>query len=223
MALVEFQNVEKVYDEGRPNEYRALRGVSLSIERGELVAIMGASGSGKSTLLNLIGCLDVPSSGRFLLDGEEVSRLAARELVRIRREKVGFVFQNFNLLPQLDALGNVELPLVYRRVPRAKRQERARAALARVGLDHRLAFRPNELSGGEQQRVALARAIVGDPAIILADEPTGNLDSRTGEEIIKLLLDLHNQGRTVILVTHDEGVARIAQRRVRLVDGAVTS
>jgi len=202
-------------------EIHALRGVSIQIERGEYVAIMGPSGSGKSTLMNLIGCLDTPSKGTYLLNGKRVSDMNDNELARIRNEEIGFVFQTFNLLPRASALHNVELPLVYAGVPAKDRQVRARAALEKVELTSRMTHRPNELSGGQRQRVAIARALVNNPSILLADEPTGNLDSKTGAEIMALFKRLHLAGNTIVLVTHEADVAAFANRSIHLRDGQV--
>ena len=201
----------------------ALRGVSLEIRRNEYVAIMGPSGSGKSTLMNLIGCLDTPSTGEYWLNGQEVSRMPDDALARVRNREIGFVFQTFNLLPRASALQNVELPLVYAGVGARERRERSRAALTRVGLGDRMGHRPNELSGGQRQRVAIARALVNDPAILLADEPTGNLDSTTSEEIMRVFESLHTQGQTIIMVTHEPDIAAHAARVIVLRDGRVAS
>ena len=222
MALIELRDVRKVYDMGAERVH-ALAGVDLDLERGEYVAIMGPSGSGKSTLMNLLGCLDRPTSGLYRLDGVDVSRLNANQRADIRNEKIGFVFQSFNLLPRTPALVNVELPLVYAGVHRRERREKASRALARVGLADRARHQPSELSGGQRQRVAIARALVNSPSILLADEPTGNLDSATSEEIMGLFDDLHGQGNTVILVTHEAEIAVHALRRVLLRDGRVVS
>jgi len=221
-ALIEIQDVHKVYDMG-DDKVRALDGVSLVIQEGEYVAIMGPSGSGKSTLMNLIGCLDTPTAGSYKLKGTEVAGMTDDELAAIRNGEIGFIFQTFNLLPRSDAVQNVELPLVYAGVPRRERRDRAQEALKSVGLGDRMHHRPNEMSGGQRQRVAVARALVNRPSILMADEPTGNLDSKTGEEIMNLMDQLHAQGRTIILVTHEEDLALRAARVVRLRDGRVLS
>jgi putative ABC transport system ATP-binding protein len=220
MALIETVDLWKTYLMGE-EEIHALRGVSLQIERGEYAAIMGPSGSGKSTLMNLIGCLDTPSRGSYLLNGRQVSQMNDDELARIRNQEIGFVFQTFNLLPRATALHNVELPLVYAGVPAKDRQERARAALDKVELSSRMSHRPNELSGGQRQRVAIARALVNNPSILLADEPTGNLDSKTGAEIMGLFERLHNAGNTILLVTHESDVAAFAHRAIHFRDGQI--
>ncbi|HEX5042578.1 MAG TPA: ABC transporter ATP-binding protein [Candidatus Polarisedimenticolaceae bacterium] len=221
-VLIDIQDVHKIYDMGE-DKVRALDGVSLVIQEGEYVAIMGPSGSGKSTLMNLVGCLDTPTSGSYKLKGTEVAGMTDDELAAIRNGEIGFIFQTFNLLPRSDAVQNVELPLVYAGVPRRERRERAQEALKAVGLGDRMHHRPNEMSGGQRQRVAVARALVNRPSILMADEPTGNLDSKTGEEIMNLMDQLHAQGRTIILVTHEEDLALRAARVVRLRDGRVLS
>ncbi len=220
MALIETRDLWKTYSMG-DEEIHALRGVSIQIQRGEYVAIMGPSGSGKSTLMNLIGCLDTPSKGSYLLNDKEVEAMNDDELARIRNEEIGFVFQTFNLLPRATALHNVELPLVYAGVSGKERQERARQALEKVELTSRASHRPNELSGGQRQRVAIARALVNNPSILLADEPTGNLDSKTGTEIMGLFARLHEAGNTIIVVTHEPDVAAYAHRAIHIRDGQV--
>jgi len=220
MALIETVDLWKTYVMGA-EEIHALRGVSIQIERGEYVAIMGPSGSGKSTLMNLIGCLDTPSRGSYLLNEKQVSQMNDNELARIRNEEIGFVFQTFNLLPRATALHNVELPLVYAGVPAKERLDRARQALNKVELGERMSHRPNELSGGQRQRVAIARALVNNPSILLADEPTGNLDSKTGAEIMGLFERLHKTGNTIVLVTHEPDVAAFAYRTIHIRDGQV--
>jgi putative ABC transport system ATP-binding protein len=217
-AVVALRDITKVYRMGRV-PVPALQGVSLEIAAGEFVAIMGPSGSGKSTLMNVIGCLDRPSGGTYLLNGQDVSRLADDDLADIRNRRIGFVFQTFNLLARYTALRNVEMPMVYAGLPRSERRRRALHALEQVGLAARVHHRPQELSGGEQQRVAIARALVNQPAILLADEPTGNLDSRSGEEVLAVAQDLNNRGMTIALVTHDPGVAHHAGRIIHLRDG----
>ena len=220
MPLIETRDLWKTYVMG-DEEIHALRGVSIAIERGEYVAIMGPSGSGKSTLMNLIGCLDTPSRGSYLLNDKEVASMNDDELARIRNEEIGFVFQTFNLLPRATALHNVELPLVYAGVPSKARQEQARAALGKVELTQRASHRPNELSGGQRQRVAIARALVNNPSILLADEPTGNLDSKTGNEIMGVFARLHEGGNTIVLVTHEADIAAYAHRVISIRDGQV--
>ncbi len=220
MALIETRGLWKTYRMGG-EDIHALRNISIRIESGEYVGIMGPSGSGKSTLMNLIGCLDTPSQGSYLLNGHQVRELDDDELARIRNEEIGFVFQTFNLLPRATALHNVELPLVYAGVPRGLRRSRALEALGRVELADRITHRPNELSGGQRQRVAIARALVNAPSILLADEPTGNLDSRTGKEIMALFKRLHEGGNTIVLITHEPEVAGYAHRVIHLRDGQV--
>jgi putative ABC transport system ATP-binding protein len=220
MALIETRDLWKTYVMG-DEEIHALRGVSIGIERGEYAAIMGPSGSGKSTLMNVIGCLDTASKGTYVLNGKEVSTMNDNELARIRNEEIGFVFQTFNLLPRATALQNVELPLVYAGVPAKEREARAKQALANVELGSRMQHRPNEMSGGQRQRVAIARALVNNPSILLADEPTGNLDSKTGVEIMALFERLHEAGNTIVLVTHEADVAAHAKRAIHIRDGQV--
>ena len=220
MALIEVRDLWKTYVMGS-EEIHALQGVSIQIERGEYVAIMGPSGSGKSTLMNLIGCLDTPTKGSYLLNEKQVSQMNDNELAQIRNEEIGFVFQTFNLLPRASALQNVELPLVYGGVAHRDRQARAKAALEKVELGSRMTHKPNELSGGPRQRVAIARALVNNPSILLADEPTGNLDSKTGNEIMALFARLHQGGNTIVLVTHEAEIAAFAHRTIHLRDGQV--
>ncbi|HSK11358.1 MAG TPA: ABC transporter ATP-binding protein [Vicinamibacterales bacterium] len=220
MPLIETQDLWKSYTMGSETIH-ALSGVSLEIERGEYLAIMGPSGSGKSTLMNLIGCLDTPSKGSYLLNGKQVSQMNDDELARIRNEEIGFVFQTFNLLPRATALHNVELPLVYAGIPATQRLERARHSLERVELGDRVTHRPNQLSGGQRQRVAIARALVNNPSILLADEPTGNLDSKTGVEIMTLFERLHAAGNTIVLVTHEADIAAHARRVLHIRDGKI--
>jgi putative ABC transport system ATP-binding protein len=219
-VLIEIQDLVKVYEMGNV-QVRALDGVSVDVDRGEFLAVMGPSGSGKSTLMNLIGCLDTPTSGTYRLNAQEVSTLDDDELARIRNREIGFVFQTFNLLSRTSALENVEVPLVYAGMPRQERHRRAKEVLEQVGLGDRMHHQPSELSGGQRQRVAVARALVNKPSILLADEPTGNLDSRTGEEIMTLFDELNEHGNTIVLVTHEEDIARHARRVVRLRDGKV--
>ncbi len=218
--MIELYDIYKIYKMGDINLY-ALNSVNLKILKNEFVAILGPSGSGKSTLMNIIGCLDTPTSGRYILDGNEASKLSDNQLAEIRNSKIGFVFQQFNLIPQLTALENVELPLIYKGMLASKRHKIAKEALERVGLSDRINHRPRQLSGGQQQRVAIARAIVTNPSIILADEPTGNLDSKSGEEIMQIFKQLHSQGCTVVLITHDNHIASQAKRIVRIHDGKI--
>jgi putative ABC transport system ATP-binding protein len=218
--LIEMHELTRVYQLG-PQEIYALSGVDLKIDPGEYVAIMGPSGSGKSTLMNIIGCLDTPTSGRYLLDGVPVQSMNDDELAAIRNKKIGFVFQTFNLLARTTALQNVELPLIYAKIPRGQRRTLAEEALTAVGLGDRMSHQPNELSGGQRQRVAIARALVNKPSLLLADEPTGNLDSQTGREILDLFRDLHTRGNSIIMVTHEDDVAREAKRIVHIRDGKV--
>ncbi len=222
MSLITLQNITRSYQMGTETIH-ALRDVTLDLERGEYVAIMGPSGSGKSTLMNLLGCLDTPTSGRFTLNGNNVDDMDDNALAEIRNREIGFVFQSFNLLARSSALHNVELPMIYGGVPPAERRERALVALANVGLADRIHHKPNELSGGQRQRVAVARALVNNPSILLADEPTGNLDSKTGVEILALFEELARQGNTIILVTHEEEIARHARRILRIRDGLIAA
>ncbi|HEV7763762.1 MAG TPA: ABC transporter ATP-binding protein [Thermoanaerobaculia bacterium] len=219
-ALIQLENVTKTYDSGE-NAVQALAGVNVQIERGEFLAIIGPSGSGKSTLMHILGCLDSPSTGRYWLDGEDVAMMSGKQLARIRNKKLGFVFQTFNLLPRATILKNVELPLLYAGIDSDERRARALQALDRVGLANRAKHRPNELSGGQRQRVAIARALVNTPSLILADEPTGNLDQKTGGDIIRLFEEVAAGGQTIIIVTHDPAIAQRTQRRVKIVDGLI--
>lgn len=218
--LIELTDVYKIYNQG-DTEVRALNGVSISIERGEFVAIVGASGSGKSTLMNMLGCLDLPTSGKYTLDGTDILEQGDNELSHIRNREIGFIFQGFNLVSGLTAYENVELPLVYRKVPKAERREIVTRALEKVSLGNRMFHRPCQMSGGQQQRVAIARALAAEPPIILADEPTGNLDSRSGSEVMRVLYSLNKRGKTVILITHDNEIAAQARRVIRIADGQV--
>ena len=218
--LIDVRNVYKIYNPGE-NEVRALDGVSLTIDEGEFVAIIGQSGSGKSTLMNMLGLLDVCTSGEYYMDGVDVSQMSDDELSEIRNKKIGFIFQGFNLIPNLDARGNVELPLTYRGIKREERHRLSSEALEMVGLSKRIHHRPAQMSGGQQQRVAIARAIAARPPVILADEPTGNLDSSSGREVMKILHKLHEDGRTIILITHDNDIADEAQRVIRIHDGKI--
>lgn len=220
--MISVRRIEKEYRSGKIG-VKVLKGIDLDISGGQFVAIMGPSGSGKTTLMNILGCLDKPTSGQYFLEGQDVSRKTDDQLAEIRNRKIGFVFQTSNLLPRATALANVELPLVYRGVPRKERRRLAEKALGMVGLSERSDHRPNELSGGEQQRVAIARAIVGGPSILLADEPTGNLDTRSGEEVLAIFQELHGRGITIVMVTHDPDIARHSERVIRLKDGRVTA
>lgn len=223
MNVIELVKVNKVYDMGAEVQVNALMDISLAIQRGEYVAIMGPSGSGKTTLMNILGCLDTPTSGLYLFDGVNVSDMDDNELARIRNQGIGFVFQTFNLIPRSDALHNVELPLIYSGIPVSDRKDRAKKTLEMVGLGDRVHHKPNELSGGQRQRVAIARALINNPSIILADEPTGNLDSKTGDEIMLFFEELHKKGNTIILVTHEEYIAEHAKRIIRIRDGQIES
>ena len=222
MSLIEIRDIYKIYNPGE-NEVRALDGINLTVEHGEFLAIVGQSGSGKSTLVNMLGLLDIPTSGTYTLDGVDVKNMTDDELSEIRNKEIGFIFQGFNLIPSLTAVENVELPLVYRGMKKDERNKLALEALERVGLSHRLDHLPKQMSGGQQQRVAIARAVAARPPIILADEPTGNLDSHSGVEVMKILHELHEEGRTVILITHDNDIANEAQRVIRIQDGQIIS
>ena len=222
-TIIDMKGIVKKFYIGQPNELTILKGIDLTVEEGEFVSIIGQSGSGKSTLMNIIGALDRPTEGEYFLDGKDVANLSDNELSDIRNHKIGFIFQGFNLIPNLDALGNVELPLIYRGLGKQQRKEIAGEALSKVGLENRMDHRPNQLSGGQQQRVAVARAIAAQPPIILADEPTGNLDSKSTIEIMNILKDLHKSGRTVIIITHDDEIANQVDRVVRIMDGKIVS
>ena len=221
--IIQLKEISKIYMVGGTIEVPALKTVTLDINKNEYVAIMGPSGSGKSTLMNLIGCLDTPTHGTYILNNQDVSRLTDDQLAEVRNKEIGFVFQTFNLLPRFDALGNVQLPLIYAGKPKAERVERAKAVIEQVGLTNRMHHKPNEMSGGQRQRVAVARALVSNPSIILADEPTGNLDSKTSVDIMRLFSEIHRKGNTIILVTHEEDIAHYAHRIIRLRDGIVES
>ncbi len=219
--LIDIKDLYKIYNEGKESEVRALDGVSLQIDRGEFVSIIGQSGSGKSTLMNILGCLDIPTYGDYHLDGTDVTELSDRQLAHIRNKQIGFIFQGYNLIPALSARENVELPLIYQGIGLEKRHERSEAALERVAMFDRAGHKPSEMSGGQQQRVAIARAIATHPNIIMADEPTGALDSKTGRHVLEILHSLHDDGTTIILITHDNGIAATAERIVRLSDGKI--
>ena len=219
--LIDVKNLYKIYNEGEESEVRALNGVSLDIDRGEFVAIIGASGSGKSTLMNILGCLDIPTYGDYHLDGTDITELSDRQLAHIRNKQIGFIFQQYNLIPGLNAYENVELPLIYQGISIFKREDLVEEALERVGLADRAKHKPTEMSGGQQQRVAIARAIATHPPIIMADEPTGALDSRTGKHVLEILHRLHSEGSTIILITHDNGIAATAERVIRISDGEI--
>ena len=221
--LIDIRDLYKIYNEGKESEVRALDGVSLQIDKGEFVAIVGQSGSGKSTMMNVLGCLDIPTYGEYHLDGTDIGSLSDKQLARIRNREIGFIFQGYNLIQELDALENVTLPLIYRGVSVFDREDMAMEALAKVGMDDRAHHRPSEMSGGQQQRVAIARAIATHPPIIMADEPTGALDSKTGRHVLEILRQLNREGSTIILITHDDGIAAQARRRVRLTDGKIVS
>ena len=221
--LIDIRDLYKIYNEGKESEVRALDGVSLQIDKGEFVAIVGQSGSGKSTMMNVLGCLDIPTYGEYYLEGTDIGSLTDKQLARIRNREIGFIFQGYNLIQELDALENVTLPLIYRGVSVFDREDMAMEALAKVGMDDRAHHRPSEMSGGQQQRVAIARAIATAPPIIMADEPTGALDSKTGRHVLEILRDLYRGGTTVLLITHDDGIASTARRVVRLSDGKIIS
>ena len=221
--LIQIKDIYKIYNEGKESEVRALDGVSLEIRRGEFVAIVGQSGSGKSTMMNVLGCLDIPTYGEYWLDGTDVTELSDRQLAHIRNKQIGFIFQGYNLIQELDALENVTLPLIYQGLSIFDREDRAMEALEKVNMADRAHHKPSEMSGGQQQRVAIARAIATRPPIIMADEPTGALDSRTGRHVLEILHQLNAEGTTIILITHDDGIAATAKRRVRLSDGKIVS
>ena len=221
--LIDIKNIYKIYNEGKESEVRALDGVSLQIDRGEFVSIIGQSGSGKSTLMNILGCLDIPTYGDYHLDGTDITELTDKQLAHIRNKQIGFIFQGYNLIPALNARENVELPLIYQGLGMDQRYDRAMEALARVGMEDRADHRPAEMSGGQQQRVAIARAIATHPPVIMADEPTGALDSKTGRQVLEILHSLHEDGTTIILITHDNGIAATAERIVRLSDGKIVA
>ncbi len=220
MDLVQLKNINKIF-QLEENTFQALKNINITIKKGEFIAIIGPSGSGKSTLMNILGLLDQPTTGTYILDGHDVSQLKENSQARIRNQKIGFVFQSFNLLPRTSALDNVSLPLVYAGVPKSQRTLKAISALEELGLGEKLHSKPNQLSGGQQQRVAIARSLVNDPEIILADEPTGNLDSKNGEEVLNILKELHKKGRTIILITHDPNIAKNASRAITIKDGVI--
>ena len=219
--MIDLRNITKTYDMGSV-QVQVLKGISLNVEEGEFISIIGPSGSGKSTLMNIIGCLDVPTGGEYLLDGKEISTYNEKQLSKIRNQKIGFVFQKFNLLPKLTAFENVELPLIYRGMSHKERRQRSLDALEKVGLTDRMSHNPTELSGGQQQRVAIARALAGNPPVLLADEPTGNLDSISGSEVMKLIKQLSNEGKTIVLITHDTDIAKAAKRTITIKDGLLS-
>ncbi len=216
--MIDLKNITKTYDMGSV-QVQVLRGISLHVDEGEFISIIGPSGSGKSTLMNMIGCLDVPTTGEYYLDGKEISTYNEKQLSKIRNQKIGFIFQKFNLLPKLSAFENVELPLIYRNMNNKERKKRSIEALEKVGLSDRMNHKPTELSGGQQQRVAIARALAGDPPVLLADEPTGNLDSKSGSDVMNIIRQLSNEGKTIVLITHDNEIARAAQRTITIKDG----
>lgn len=216
--MIDLKNITKTYDMGSV-QVQVLRGISLHVDEGEFLSIIGPSGSGKSTLMNMIGCLDVPTTGEYYLDGKEISTYNEKQLSKIRNQKIGFIFQKFNLLPKLTALENVELPLIYRNMNNKERRKRSIEALEKVGLTDRMNHKPTELSGGQQQRVAIARALAGDPPVLLADEPTGNLDSKSGNDVMNIIRQLSSEGKTIVLITHDSEIAKIAQKTITIKDG----
>lgn len=219
--MIDLKNITKTYDMGSV-QVQVLRGITLHVKEGEFIAIIGPSGSGKSTLMNMIGCLDIPTTGEYYLDGKEISTYNEKQLSKIRNQKIGFIFQKFNLLPKLTALENVELPLIYRGMSNKERKQRSIEALEKVGLSDRMNHKPTELSGGQQQRVAIARALAGDPPVLLADEPTGNLDSKSGSDVMNLIKQLSKEGKTIVLITHDNEVAKSAQRTITIKDGLLS-
>jgi putative ABC transport system ATP-binding protein len=219
--ILSMTNIVKTYQMGE-EEHVVLKNINLKVNNGDFVAVLGPSGSGKSTLMNIIGCLDIPTSGEYILSGQKISALGEIELARIRSRKIGFIFQSFQLLPRLNAIENVELPLIYAKIPQSKRRERAKQMLIRVGLENKMYHRPNQLSGGQQQRVAIARALSTEPMILLADEPTGALDQKTGHQVLELFNELNKEGKTIIMITHDDNIAKNATRIVRILDGVLT-